>query len=157
MEHPNGIKSLDFFTSGSAVFTVDNGRVDKDHRRYTYWIQERKHYGGVLHHYVRYLAGADNTNWRNYIYLGMLNTDDDTWLVEPTTKSRFTSSHNLFQAINWALEVVRGGNPPPANALIIHEGRCARCSRRLTTPESITRGIGPECLSKIQKEERGAK
>jgi len=156
MDHPNSITNPDFFTGGSAVFTVDNGRVDRHHRRYTYWIQSRMHGDGVLRYYARYLAGADNTSWHNYIYLGMLTTDDDTWLVVPTTKSKFTSSHNLFRAINWAIETVIGGNPPPANALIIHEGRCARCSRRLTTTESITRGVGPECLNKIRKEERGA-
>jgi hypothetical protein len=29
--------------------------------------------------------------------------------------------------------------------LYYHEGRCGRCARRLTTPESITRGLGPIC------------
>jgi hypothetical protein len=26
-----------------------------------------------------------------------------------------------------------------------HEGRCGRCGRALTVPESVERGIGPEC------------
>lgn len=28
------------------------------------------------------------------------------------------------------------------------EGRCVRCNRKLTTPESITAGIGPECAKR---------
>ena len=30
-----------------------------------------------------------------------------------------------------------------------HEGRCARCGRALTVPESIDSGFGPECARKV--------
>src|ERR1019366_4832357 len=33
----------------------------------------------------------------------------------------------------------------PANLEVWHEGKCGRCGRKLTVPESIERGIGPEC------------
>jgi hypothetical protein len=29
---------------------------------------------------------------------------------------------------------------------IYHEGKCGRCGRQLTVPESITSGFGPECI-----------
>jgi len=32
--------------------------------------------------------------------------------------------------------------------LYYHEGRCGRCARRLTVPESIINGIGPECAKR---------
>jgi hypothetical protein len=28
-----------------------------------------------------------------------------------------------------------------------HEGRCGRCGRTLTVPESIDSGFGPECIN----------
>lgn len=31
----------------------------------------------------------------------------------------------------------------------MYEGRCCRCFRRLTTPESIANGIGPECAKRL--------
>lgn len=31
------------------------------------------------------------------------------------------------------------------------EKRCARCFRRLTTPESISRGLGPECAEAMKR------
>lgn len=37
----------------------------------------------------------------------------------------------------------------PAGIEVRHEGRCGRCARKLTTPESIDRGIGPECAGKL--------
>ena len=33
----------------------------------------------------------------------------------------------------------------PDNLRVYHEGKCCRCGRTLTTPESIKKGIGPEC------------
>lgn len=30
----------------------------------------------------------------------------------------------------------------------MYEGRCCRCFRRLTTPDSVTAGIGPECAKR---------
>jgi hypothetical protein len=33
----------------------------------------------------------------------------------------------------------------PGNLVVRHEGRCGRCGRTLTVPESIDAGIGPEC------------
>lgn len=32
------------------------------------------------------------------------------------------------------------------NVNIYHVGKCVRCGRQLTTPESVLTGIGPECL-----------
>lgn len=31
-----------------------------------------------------------------------------------------------------------------------HEGRCGRCGRRLTVPESIESGFGPDCIGRVQ-------
>ncbi len=39
-------------------------------------------------------------------------------------------------------------NPVPSERYdILESRRCLRCNRTLTTPESIERGIGPECAS----------
>ena len=37
------------------------------------------------------------------------------------------------------------------NVNIYHTGKCVRCGRQLTTPESVITGIGPECLKIIEK------
>ena len=33
-------------------------------------------------------------------------------------------------------------------AELVDAGRCARCGRRLTDPQSLERGIGPDCYGK---------
>jgi hypothetical protein len=51
---------------------------------------------------------------------------------------------------NFLIEAV--SNPFRLNKLeIMHEGKCCRCGRTLTNPESIQHGIGPECSGKLKK------
>ena len=35
------------------------------------------------------------------------------------------------------------------------EAHCVECNRRLTTPDSIRLGIGPECRSKVSRSRKG--
>jgi hypothetical protein len=37
------------------------------------------------------------------------------------------------------------------DAEVMHVGKCCKCRRLLTTPESIQRGIGPECSGEKRK------
>lgn len=46
----------------------------------------------------------------------------------------------------WFWRTLTNGRDFPAGFEFWHEGRCARCSRRLTVPESISSGFGPECI-----------
>ena len=149
MDHPNAIRDPAFFLGGSAIFTVDNGAAGGKHRRYTYYIEKREFSTGEIFFFVRYLTGPDNSNWQSYSYLGML--DRETMTVEPTTKSKLSAAGPVFRAVNWAIQTVVQGDLPPAKALIIHEGRCCMCGRRLTTTVSITAGIGPECNAKLRR------
>ena len=37
----------------------------------------------------------------------------------------------------------------PKDMQVQHEGACGRCGHKLTHPDSITRGIGPECAGQV--------
>jgi hypothetical protein len=50
-------------------------------------------------------------------------------------------------AMNWVLDHLSEGEMPPLTE-IWHEGRCGRCGRKLTVPDSIAIGIGPDCLTR---------
>ena len=47
-------------------------------------------------------------------------------------------------AFAWAWARITRGEMP-ATCEVWHEGRCGKCGRKLTTPESIANGIGPVC------------
>jgi hypothetical protein len=48
----------------------------------------------------------------------------------------------------WFWKTLNGGTFP-ATFEFWHEGRCAACARRLTVPQSIATGFGPDCAARF--------
>jgi len=128
----------DFIKAGKAVFTVDNGKGT----HYTYKVT-RKEDGDKVIYFVGLLTGPDNTS--NYTYIGLLNTFAKALTLKLTRASKMTWNSKPVQVFNWALSVIQKVKTLPEGYSIQHEGRCARCSRVLTDPESIRTGLGPIC------------
>lgn len=69
-----------------------------------------------------------------------------TW--RPQTGRWYTDDYQTDAARIWAaLEALRVacGGAPHTQSEFLEANRCGRCGRKLTDPESIVRGIGPEC------------
>ena len=134
-----------FFMGGNATFTVDNGKGT----HYTFKIRQPKkanpRFTGSAPHFVSLLTGPDNIN--NYSYLGMVNAE--TGSVKLTRASKMNDDSTPVKVLRWALNHALGDRLLPAGYAIHHEGKCGCCGRALTVPESIKRGIGPECWSKL--------
>ena len=141
------ITDAKFFTAGRAIFTVDNGKAGSEHKRFTFKITRKKFEDGREALFAKFLTGSDNESSSSYSYLGKV--DPFKLVCRPTRASKMKEDAAPFRAINWAMRLVAEGGTPPGNALIIHEGRCARCGRRLTVPASIILGFGPECAGRI--------
>ena len=132
----------EFVTAGKAIFTVSNG--DKGNW-YTYKVTHKPANGQYKESwFVSILSGPDNNS--NYTYMGML--DVLTGDVRLTRKSTFTDESQPVRVIRWALNNLWTGKAFPAGYDVQHEGRCGRCGRRLTTPQSLEAGIGPECAGR---------
>ncbi len=135
---------LKFITSGNAVFTLENEATGK---RFTYKVVRRACDDGLVRYFVNLLAGPDNVT--NYNYMGMFLEGSKLGLM--TTKgSRVTEKAISFQAFAWMHRILMDPERRefPEGVKIYHEGRCGRCGRRLTVPESIKSGLGPECAGK---------
>jgi len=151
----------EFVTAGRAVFTVEPSAtfqeqfpVVKPH--YTYKVKfvkgkEKKDKPGEFWsdaYMVFLLTGPDNT--ADYTYLGML--DDKTGYVRLTAKSKWNDDTWPVKIIRRVLARLWAGecHEIAANGWKVHhEGRCGRCGRALTVPESVENGIGPECIKKV--------
>lgn len=48
------------------------------------------------------------------------------------------------------LYVIRHYKTLPDSVEVLHVGKCSRCGRRLTNPESIHTGLGPACFKKVK-------
>ena len=64
-------------------------------------------------------------------------------------KSRISSSAPSAKAFAWWWSRITAGEEPES-CEVWHLGKCGRCGRDLTVPESIACGLGPECASKME-------
>lgn len=86
---------------------------------------------------VEYLSGSDNTNdYTGFAFL--TGRKAAVW-------KRYRTAGDLGKAI----ELLVADPMTAAAEYVKRSNRCFVCNRRLTTPESIARGIGPICVEKI--------
>ncbi len=125
-------KALSFLLAGKAFVTF---RSEKTQTRYTYRIVQAK---DKELWFVSLLIGPENST--SYSYLGVIQNNS----FRLTPKSRLPIGSVPVKAFKWVFDrLVKGIEPKDVE--IWHEGKCGRCGRLLTVPESIERGIGPEC------------
>lgn len=139
----------DFVTAGRAIFTLEvpqefqSNYKTKPH--YTYRVKKVVDKTTKKESYfVFLLTGPDNT--QDYSYLGIL--DIETGAVRVTRKSKFFDSAmcvKFAQRIMFNLWNNTTNNITEKGFDLHHEGRCGRCAKLLTVPESIKTGFGPEC------------
>jgi hypothetical protein len=139
-----------FMLGGNATFTVTSKKTGT---RFTYRVEANKE---RTRYFVSLLTGSDNES--DYAYLGTIfaakplkdcqGPRDAVSRYYHGKKSRISESASGARAFAWfANRVLR--NLPVEEAEVHHCGRCGRCGRKLTVPESIETGFGPECLEKI--------
>ena len=133
----NASEQLRFIKGGNSVFTIKNNETDN---RYTFKV--KKHKEKELW-FVSVLTGGDNTN--SYSYIGTIFDDG----FKLTKKSNFKEDSVCYKAFSWLYKVLNSGKELPEKVEFWHEGKCGRCGRKLTVPESIETGFGPECASKL--------
>jgi len=68
--------------------------------------------------------------------------------VHSQERSRLPADDEAVKVAQWMLENL---HRLPLGLEVWHLGRCARCGRKLSVPESLTSGIGPDCAEQMQK------
>ncbi|MDP3774543.1 MAG: DUF6011 domain-containing protein [Gemmatimonadales bacterium] len=129
----------DFLFAGRAVFTIESA---KTRAWYTYRVRAGKKDRGYAspRWFVDVLTGPSNTD--NFTYMASL--DERGNLYPARGKEKAPS----ILALGWFLRQLDGKSLPPS-VTFHHEGRCGRCGRTLTTPDSTASGLGPECRAKM--------
>lgn len=146
--HPNLIKTenlLTFIFAGKAIFTA-RGKSS----RFTYKVRMPIRNGTRVENmrYVYVMTGPDN--YGSYSYIGCLIKRAGTWEFRfKETKFNLNESSVSVVAFKWIMNRILHGLHIPDNVEIWHEGHCGKCGRRLTVPESIERGFGPECIAML--------
>jgi hypothetical protein len=137
---------LSYMLAGNSTFTVENGkssnhmtfkvtslqRIDKDSKK-ELW-------------FVKVLSGQNNET--DYTFLGSLQKNGNIVFYKHSNKSRVGQDAQSVKVIEWVVNKLQQSNFPE-HVHVFHEGRCGRCGRKLTVPESVTSGYGPECIQHI--------
>ena len=98
-------------------------------------------------HFVSLLNGQDNES--SYMYLGYIRTSQaGPVYFHGHRKSKIGEDAPSAKAFEWMWRRIVV-DLLPSSLDIWHEGRCGRCARLLTVPESIASGFGPECIGKV--------
>lgn len=125
-----------FVTAGKARFTVSNTETGN---RFTYRVRTNRT-GEVL--FVSLLCGPDNES--HYSYLGFIRGGV---YIHGGRKAQVGPDALGAKAFAWFW---RNMTRLPESVEVHHEGRCGRCGRALTVPESIETGLGPYCAGRAQ-------
>lgn len=146
------VDMLTYLLAGNATLTL---RSTSTGNRYTYRVRRAEGEAPGRPWFVKVLYGPDNTG--DYVYMG------DIWPGTATAggrynlgrKSRLVPDDRRHRAFDWFFRHVQALKLPPG-CEVWHEGRCGRCHRPLTVPESVARGLGPECAGMISSQGRAA-
>jgi len=135
-----------FVFAGNATFTL---RSKKTGERFTYRMAAAKNVNNLLMgtgqqkvYFVSLLRGPSNED--DYAYMGLI----DARGFHCTTKSRVREEAPSYKAFSWFFAKLQAGGTMPKTLEVWHEGRCGRCGRKLTVPESVAAGLGPECAGR---------
>lgn len=126
-----------FCLGGNSTFTI----VAKESQtRFTFKIQAPKDANGFF--FVKLLDGPDN--WANYQYIGFIR---DGEFRHGGAKAKAGADAPSVGAFGWFW---RNRNGKALDHMEFwHEGKCAKCARKLTVPESVYTGFGPDCAAML--------
>lgn len=125
---------LRFALAGNARLTLVSERTST---RFTFQLRASEN---DAVRFVSVLTGADNE--ADFSFLGTIFVDGLGYRYS----LRSSLQHDVPSARAWAWfwRHIAAGRMAP-NCEVWHEGRCGRCGRALTVPQSIATGLGPEC------------
>lgn len=129
-----------YLLAGRAIITIVNRQTGG---RFTFKITraEAKRDNDPPTWFVAALAGTDHYQYLGFIRAGCYKPNLLKVAADAPTQ----------QAATWLLPRMLARHPLPEGVDVLHSGRCGRCGRTLTTPDSIERGLGPECAGKAAR------
>jgi hypothetical protein len=152
----------EFIFAGNATFTLVSLKTGV---RFTYKVRVKKEdaerlkrdqdafEGGTgapaseVTYFVNLLRGPDNES--DFSYMGVLRRDPARFFWT-SASGKVGRGAPAYKALVWMVDAMANGRAVLGSSLEVwHEGRCGRCGRKLTVPESVASGYGPECSRRV--------
>lgn len=134
-----------FLVAGNATFTIVSRRTGT---RFTYNLGCKKSDREVM--FLKVLCGPDK-----FKFAGCVREDHEGRLrYYHSDKAQIARTCDSVAAFDWFLVRLQSHwtNGPYNNSVhpmleFWHEGKCGKCNRPLTVPDSIATGLGPDCAA----------
>lgn len=139
---------IEYMMAGKATISIKNTKTGN---HFTFKVKKPKDnpdYKYPSPHMVSVLTGPNNDDWKNYTYIGTI-IKGDLKTFRRGKKSRISSEALSVKAFTWLCMFLTTKAALPKTVEVWHEGICGRCGRKLTVPESVERGLGPECAGLV--------
>lgn len=124
-----------FILGGNAEFSIENLNSGN---HFHYKVMRSQDDPEI--YFVRYM-----TKKNGWMYAGYLNTGTQKYIMGRGGTQNYDS--NVIKGLLYALR--KGDNPLPRPMICYHHGTCGCCGRKLMDLESIERGFGPKCWTRI--------
>lgn len=129
-----------FIFAGNATFTVLNETTGN---RFTFRIRKAGWNTSEIKHdtfFISVLTGSDNNS--SYTFLG---TFFNKFGYKHSIKSRIGLESGSNKVIDWFFKSYISNMSLYPTVKVFHSGKCGKCGKKLTTPESVKSGLGPYC------------
>lgn len=130
--------------AGKAIVTLKNTTTDN---HFTYKIKQASNRDGSAsdRFFVSVLSGPDNNT--NYRYAGLISMNNKS--LTTTKNSKVGEDAPSFRVFRTVVNNLFAGSLEEKfpSVQIWHEGKCCKCGKKLTDPDSLSRGLGPHCAS----------
>jgi len=129
-----------FIFAGNATFTIVNNNSGN---RFTYKVvkKEKKEGNGFIW-FVNLLSGTNNDS--NYSRLCFMYGNNNGFSIR-NKDYKISQKATSYLAFEWLINKTNNMQEIPSYVDFYHENKCCKCGKKLTVPESIKNGIGPEC------------
>jgi hypothetical protein len=130
-----------FAFAGRALITLESRRTNAHH---TYRIEEAKEKPGFF--FVSHLING-SADSGIFAYLGVVNRKEAGGEGHFRLTKKSTAAFDAPSVV--AFQFFMASKELHPQLVIHHEGKCGKCGRTLTEPESIALGIGPICRAQM--------
>ena len=134
--------AIRFMFAGKSIVTFLNTKTEN---KFTYKISKSE--DGKLF-FVNVLSDTIDGN-QIYSYMGIIANG----VYRHGNKSKLRNDSQAVKVFSYVLERLNSGTLQDVIE-VWHEGKCGKCGRPLTTPDSIETGIGPSCFKTLSKVEK---
>lgn len=136
-------EALRFMLAGMSEFILISGKTGT---RFIYKLDKREStkYKNGEKQYIYWLNTGEKNGTMTYAGVLFFDSNDSQFKFGKGARGNLTIGDIRVKSLLYVLNAFHKGKTN-INVTVMHTGKCGKCGKRLTDPESIALGLGPKC------------